>query len=114
MKRRGRLEWSYDTGKDFLRYGDFGDGDEGEAGTTNSTEMLATSRFIKGVFDLVCTRANNRQPSIVLYIFSLLIVTNYLTVLTVNGPAPHFRQKADKVDHSGLYASHPGDGGRCW
>jgi hypothetical protein len=26
--------------------------------------MLATSRFIKGVFDLVCTRANNRQPSI--------------------------------------------------
>lgn len=44
-----------------------------------------------------------------LHISSLAIVTNYLTVLTVNGPAPHFRQKADKAGHSGLYTSHPGD-----
>jgi hypothetical protein len=72
--------------------------------------MLATSYFIEGVFDLVwaCAITDNPQ-SIILHISSLLIVINYLTVLTVNGPAPHFRQKADKVGHSGLYTSHPGD-----
>jgi hypothetical protein len=30
-------------------------------------------------------------------------------MLTVNGPAPHFRQKADCAGHSGLHTSHPGD-----
>jgi hypothetical protein len=45
----------------FYVRGDFGDGREGEAGITNSTEMLATSRFIKGVFNLVYARANNKD-----------------------------------------------------
>jgi hypothetical protein len=61
----------------------------------NSTEILATSRFIKGVFDLVCTLANNRQPSI-----------NHPAHLFL---AHHYQFSNVPTGHSGLYTSHPGD-----
>lgn len=47
-------------GKTFLGQGDFGDDGEGEAEIINNIEILTTSRFIKGAFDLVYTRTNNR------------------------------------------------------